>query len=241
MLSFFDLHSHLLCEVDDGAKSPEEMYKMLEASYEDGVRAICLTPHYSPYLFGDTSEAAQKAYALLEEYVAQKHPDMRIFLGNELGYHQDAVEALNTGRCRTLNGSRYVLLDFPEGIMLFAIKNAVEQLKGAGYSVILAHAERYRCLHGEFEWIASFVAAGGVIQLNASSYLGAWGSRAKRQWKRLVKKQLVHIIASDAHNLTTRPPQMSVCMRFLHRHCSEQAVQNLVWNNACRVIRDELI
>ena len=129
MLSFFDLHSHMLCEVDDGAKSPDEMYRMLEASYEDGVRAICLTPHYSPYLFGDTFESSQRAFALLGDYVAQNHPDMRIFLGNELGYHHGAVEALDSGRCRTLNGSRYVLLDFPEGITFFSLKNAVEHLR----------------------------------------------------------------------------------------------------------------
>ena len=241
MLSFFDLHSHMLCEVDDGAKSPDEMYRMLEASYEDGVRAICLTPHYSPYLFGDTFESSQKAFALLGDYVAQNHPDMRIFLGNELGYHHGAVEALDSGRCRTLNGSRYVLLDFPEGITFFSLKNAVEHLRGAGYLVILAHTERYRCLHKELEWIGSFVASGGLIQLNASSYLGAWGKPAAKQWKRLVRRGLVHIVASDAHNLTTRPPQMSGCVRFLQKHCSEQAVQDLLWNNACRVMRDELL
>ena len=239
MLQFFDLHSHLLCEVDDGAKSPEEMYRMLEDSYEDGVRAICLTPHYSPYLFGDTFEPAQRAFALLREYVAEKHPDMRIYLGNELGYHHGAVEALDTGRCRTMNGSRYVLLDFPEGIPFFTLRDAVAAIRRAGYFVILAHAERYHCLVKELDWIKAFADEGGLIQLNASSYLGSWGKAAQKQWKKLVRRGLVHMIASDAHNTTTRPPQISACLPFLRKHCGEQTLQDLIWNNACRVMRDE--
>ena len=51
MIRFFDLHTHLLCGVDDGARSPEEMYAMLDMAYEDGTRAMCLTPHFSPYFF----------------------------------------------------------------------------------------------------------------------------------------------------------------------------------------------
>ena len=67
MPHFFDLHSHMLCGVDDGAGSPEEMFAMLEMAYEDGVRAICLTPHYSPYLFGDTFAKSEASFAMLEE------------------------------------------------------------------------------------------------------------------------------------------------------------------------------
>ena len=142
MSQFFDLHNHMLCGVDDGAGSREEMFAMLEMAYEDGVRAICLTPHYSPYLFGDTYAASEKSFAILKAYVAQKHPDMQIFLGHELGFHQECIDALDSGRCRTLAGSRYVLVDFPESVEFFELRAAMEQLKHAGYSLILAHTER---------------------------------------------------------------------------------------------------
>ena len=241
MLRFFDLHSHMLSEVDDGARNPEEMYRMLEAAYEDGVRAICLTPHFSPYLYGDTSAAAERSFALLREYVAEKHPDMQLFLGNELGYHHGGIEALNEGCCRTLNNSCYVLLDFPENITLFDLQSAVGVMQRTGYRVILAHAERYFCLAKAMKWLSEFVSAGGLIQLNASSAVGACGYAAKRQWNRLVRRGLVHFIGSDAHNETTRPPQISLCIKRLQKHCSEEHLQDLIWNNACRVINDEPI
>ena len=157
MVQFFDMHTHMLCGVDDGAKDRDEMIAMLEMAYEDGTRAICLTPHYSPYLFGDTFEQSAKSFAALKEYVSQKHPDMRIFLGHELGYHRSCLDALNEGRCRCIAGSRYVLVDFPEAVDFFEIQSAMDLLQRSGYVPILAHTERYRALFKRVRWIQEFV------------------------------------------------------------------------------------
>ncbi len=241
MAQFFDLHSHMLCGVDDGAKDPEEMFAMLEMAYEDGIRAICLTPHYSPYLFGDTSEKSAESFQLLGRYISEKHPDMRIFLGHELGYHHSGLNALNDGKCRSVAGGRYVLVDFPESVEFFEIQSAMDSLQRSGYFPILAHTERYRCLFKKISWIEEFVDDGGVVQVNASSVNGSWGSGCAKQWKKLIKRGLVHIISTDAHNLTTRPPKMSVCLPFLQKHCDARTIRRLTWDNACRVVRDELL
>ncbi len=240
-MPFFDMHSHMLCGVDDGAKTPEEMFSMLEMAYEDGTRALCLTPHYSPYLFGDTYEKSLRSFELLQTYVAEKHPDMRLFLGHELGYHHGSLEALENGRCRTVAGSRYVLVDFPEGVDFFEIQAAMDRLMGAGYTPILAHTERYRSLFKRIDWIEEFMDRGGVVQMNASSVQGSWGLSVKRQWKKLFRMGLVHILSTDAHNLTTRPPKMSACMDYLKKHCSPQGIRMLTWENACRVVQNERI
>ena len=241
MAQFFDLHSHMLCGVDDGARTPEDMFAMLEAAYEDGVRAICLTPHYSPYLFGDTTESSKRSFEVLKKYVAEKHSDMRIFLGHELGYHHGCLQALNDGVCRTLAGTRYVLMDFPESVDFFELRAAVDQLQRAGYFIILAHTERYRCLFKEFRWIEEFVDGGGIVQINASSCTGAWGKGAEKQWKKLVKKGVAHIVSTDGHNTEKRLPLMSVCMPFLEKHCSHSQLRALTWDNACRAVKDEPI
>ena len=241
MAQFFDLHSHMLSGVDDGAKTVEEMFSMLEMAYEDGIRAICLTPHYSPYLFGNTFQKSAESFEILKKYVSQRHPDMRIFLGHELGYHHEGLDALNEGTCRSIAGSRYVLVDFHESIEFFEIQSAMDQLQRAGYFPILAHTERYRCLFRQIGWIKEFIENGGTVQINASSVNGSWGRGAQKQWKKLIRQGLVHIIASDAHNLTTRPPRISVCMPFLQKHCDARTIRALTWDNPCRVVRDELI
>ena len=238
MRPLFDMHSHMLCNVDDGAKTPDIMFAMLEAAYEDGVRALCLTPHYSPYLFGDTFSKSESSFALLSDYVAKNHPDMRLFLGHELGYHHGCITALENGKCRTVAGSRYVLVDFPEKVNFFELSNAMKQLRSMGFQPILAHAERYRCLSSKFDWIRSFVEDGGVVQINASSVMGSWGLLAKMQWKKLLRLGLVHLICSDAHNMDSRPPRMSVCMEYLQKHCSEGTIRRLTWENAWQIVQD---
>ena len=186
IIHFFDLHSHLLCGVDDGAKTPEEMYAMLDMAYADGTRAMCLTPHYSPYLFGDTSVTSENAFRLLQAYAADRYPDLHLYLGHELGYYGSCMQALNEGLCRTLGKSRYLWVDFPGAVNFFEIQNAMSQLQRMGYHPILAHTERYRCLFTHRNWVRDYVADGGLVQINASSICGAWGTVAQMQWKWLV-------------------------------------------------------
>lgn len=238
MNRFFDLHNHMLFGVDDGASDEEQMYAMLEQSYRDGVRAMCLTPHFSPYLYGDTSQKSAHSFSILREYAANHYPDMELFLGHELGYYSGCMEALRSGACRSLAGSRYVLVDFPETVDFFEITSAVDLLQGNGYVPVIAHAERYACLSGKDKWLEMFVLLGGVIQLNASSAIGGWGRRAQKQWTHMVKKGFAHVISSDGHDTVNRPPLMSVCKKLLEKYCSEDALECLMWTNAWNIVHD---
>lgn len=241
MLPYFDLHTHLLFGVDDGAKTREEMFALLDMAYADGARAVCLTPHFSPYLFGDTANSSAEAFTILQEYAAARYPELRLFLGHELGYYAGCTKALESGSCRTLGGSRYLLVDFPESVDFFELKSAMGRLQSMGYHPVLAHAERYPCLVKNLDWLREFRRNGGIVQVNASSAVGGWGRVAKAQWKRLIKARLVHVVSSDGHNLTKRQPKMSVCMPLLSRLCDEETVARLVWENAWRIVRNEPI
>ena len=85
------------------------------------------------------------------------------------------------------------------------------------------------------------MSSGGIVQLNASSVRGSWGIGAKRQWKKLINLGLAHIISSDAHNLDSRPPELSVCLEYLKEHCSENEIDLLTRENARRVVCNQTI
>ncbi len=241
MNPFFDMHTHLLAGVDDGAKNEDEMFAMLDMAYADGTRAICLTPHFTPYLYGDTYDTSQKAFEILTEYAEKTYPELKLFLGHELGFFGGCFEALAKGRCRTIAGSRYLLVDFPENIGFYEIDQAIGKLRANGYHPVLAHAERYPSLCGKEKWLSSFCESGGIIQVNASSAVGGWGRIAKGQWKKLVKSGLVHIVSSDGHNLTGRQPKISVCMPYLEKWCHPETVKALTWENAWHIVNNEVI
>ena len=237
-MAFFDMHTHILCGVDDGAGTEQEMREMLRVAYEDGTRAICLTPHYSPYLFGDTSASSTRAYERLCEYAAEEYPDLALYLGNELGYHEACIQALNDGRCRTLGGSRYLLVDFPAFVGFFELRSGVERLLRMGYRPVLAHAERYRALRHRLGWVRELIENGGLIQLNAGSAVGDYGPFDCRQWKKFVKYGLVHVISSDGHDADTRAPRMSVCLPVLKKYCTPEEIERLTWSNALTILQN---
>ena len=235
---FFDLHSHILCGVDDGAENREMMFSMLDAAYADGVRALCLTPHYSPYHYGDTFDISKRSFALLFEYAEEKYPDLSLFMGHELGYYYGCEDALHSGRCRTLAGSRYVLVDFPAHVDFFEMSGALNRLRGMGYRTVLAHAERYKCLSHKLEWLREYVEVGGLIQLNASTVTKKWSSRQRKRWIRLLRERLVHVISSDGHDLEARSPKMSVCMEYLQKHCDPDYIRELTWENGWNIVKN---
>lgn len=238
-MEFFDLHTHILCGVDDGAKDEHESHKLLRMAYEDGTRAICLTPHFSPYLFGDTSAASRRAFDRLQEYAAVEFPDLTLYLGHELGYYDACLPALSEERCRTLAGSRYLLVDFPAGVSFSVLKEGMDRLMQVGYCPVLAHAERYRALAHRMNWLREFVSFGGLVQLNAGSAVGNFGRFEQKQFKKIVEADLVHIISSDGHNTETRKPLMSVCLPVLEGLVSPEKIRRLTWENALAVVQNK--
>ena len=105
-----DIHCHLLYGVDDGAKTIEESVAMLEAAKEQGISAMILTPHYRHGMFAYPKEEIEEHFRILEPY-AQKL-GISLALGTEYHVNSHIVEALDSGRCRTMAGSRYVLCEY---------------------------------------------------------------------------------------------------------------------------------
>lgn len=206
-MRFADLHNHSLFGVDDGPKTEREMLQMLDAAYADGTDTICLTPHYHPGYFGENGDASRNAFDLLTRYAAEKYPDMKLYLGNELRFSPECLSWLESGACRTLNGSDHVLVDFHEDESERNIVRGLDRLLSAGYKPILAHAERYRRLPQQQIWEMS---RNGVwIQIDVQSIFGIYGLGARIRSRKLLHNKLVDIAATDAHGMGRRSPILS--------------------------------
>lgn len=204
---YTDIHSHMLCGVDDGATDEQMMRQMLDAAYRDGTRTLCLTPHFHPVYYGDNKNSSADAFARLSAYAREKYPDMRLSLANELGYYTDCIPAIAGGACRLIGG-KYLLMDFLPATPLFTIRYAMEEVLAHGYHVLLAHIDRYEALEGEEALLSDWEMRGARFQVNASAFARRADRRDRRIVKKLMKHALVHVVASDAHNLTTRPPSL---------------------------------
>ena len=232
---YADIHSHLLCCTDDGAKNEKTMLAMLDEAYRTGTRKLCLTPHYQPAYYGDNRESSLKAFQRLSAYAAKKYPDMELFLGNELGYFTECKQHLKSGGCRLLGG-KYVLVDFTMDATLFSMRHAVSELLRAGYFVILAHIERYRVLKGEFELLNDWVRGGAFLQVNAESLSPSASFLTKRYMRRLFAYCPIHLVASDAHGLTERPVSLAEAAATLTEYYGADVAEQLLWTNPSLVL-----
>lgn len=244
--AYFDMHCHMLPGVDDGATDETEMCAMLEMAYKDGTRSVCFTPHYSPYHYGDNSEVSTTAF-LCAKRTAKKYSDLKLYLANEMGYYGACFSDLQSGRCRTLEGSRNLLVDFPASVNAFELKNSLSQLTRQGYCPVLAHTERYACLREgvsnkkRLEYIREFRAEGVAIQVNAESVAGAAGKKAQAYCRLLFDHALVQLICSDAHHAKGRVPLLSVCRPFLDGRYPAAYIRALLHDNAVSLMRGENI
>lgn len=212
MTIFADIHCHALCEVDDGAKDEAMMQQMLDAEYADGVRYLCFTPHYHPGYYGYNEVRAEQVFARAVEYCA-KYPDMRLLLANELHYTPECVSWLKAKLCRRVGHTRYVLVDFNDAEDRDVIVKALSRMSSSGYTPILAHAERYRKLN--VATVKTLKQDGILIQINSGTCFGDFGLRARVQAKQMLSKKLVDFVATDAHNLTNRAPQLQRGYRYI--------------------------
>ena len=91
----------------------------------------------------------------------------------------------------------------------------VERLLNLGYIPIVAHVERYPCLYGKLDSVHRISDAGAVIQVNAGSLFDGLFSKARKQCLKLLSEGVVDVVASDAHNLSSRSPTIGAAAKYV--------------------------
>lgn len=237
---FADIHSHSLFGVDDGVRTEEEMQAMLDAAYADGIRYLCFTPHFHVGYFGNNEKAREKAFSKAGKYVNIKYPDMKLCMGNELRYSRECISWLEDGRCLTLNGTKYVLVDFSEVERAGTIVDGVNRLLNAGYIPVLAHAERYDDLSRSLREIQSFRQDGALIQVDSQSLLGGFGRAVKMRARAILRRGYADIVSTDAHDLRRRTPEMNEVFQFIERKYGRTYGEWLCRNHALELLWSDM-
>ncbi|MGN0520854.1 MAG: CpsB/CapC family capsule biosynthesis tyrosine phosphatase [Candidatus Fimenecus sp.] len=232
---FADIHIHALYGVDDGPVLPAQMEEMITAACESGTRLFCMTPHCSPLYFGDNRRKIDSAFLYLRYWVQQKYPDVQLYLGNELRFNDAAPQWLAEGVCKTLGGTKYVLVDFSASESEKSIIHGLDVLLNAGYLPILAHTERYKSLQNRFSQLNALRNDGVTFQVNAASVTGHYGLGDMFRSRKLLSKGFVDYISSDAHGLKKRSPDISVCYRYITKHGGQGYADRLCCYNAMRI------
>lgn len=204
-----DLHSHILHEIDDGATSIEVALEMARQAADDGVEVMACTPHFLPGVYDPDPAHILRQVDELNDRLIQAGIELAVVSGCEAHLRPDMVRRLKAGQILTLHGGRHVLVEMPPTTLPPNMDRFFLDLIAAGYKPIMAHVERYRWTERSMPFIENMVLAGVLMQVTAGSLFGDYGRSATELSTRLLDMGLVHVVASDAHDVTRRPPGLS--------------------------------
>ena len=240
-MEYFDIHSHILPGVDDGAESLEEAMSMIGIAYKEGTRSIFLTPHYERGKNRYTKEELNTRFDELKNEVEEAYPDMKLYLGNEVLYADGIVEDLKNDLVQTMNDTRYVLVEFNIRISYNELYQAIRKITNARFRPIIAHVERYRCLFKRIERIDELVSMEAYLQMNISSVYGGLLDENARWCKKLVREEYISFFGTDAHDLDDRAPYIKDYVGWIEKKCGEELLERIFVKNPAKMIKNQYI
>ena len=236
-----DFHSHLMPGVDDGAADIDESRSGLAVMREQGITTIITTPHIQasmtdkPHELERYMDLLDTAFDALATLAATEFPDLRVERGVELML-DTPQPAMGDPRLH-LAGTSFVLMEFPYMTIPPNSAMAVRQLRGRGVIPIVAHPERYSNMANNIELIESWRDAGAYIQVNAGSFVGQYGTTARRLVWSIVERGLADYICSDYHSRGRC--SVRACSRAMLEKGGAAQLRAMTLTNPQRLLRSE--
>ena len=192
----YDTHTHIIPAVDDGVQNMDEALAILKGYEKDGVKGVCLTPHFAMLRgFYEDQAYYEEHFEALKEAVKSRGIDIDLYLGSEIDEYDHLEKIIENAH--TLNGTKYVLIDF--GMREARIDEIVYTLKMKGFKTVVAHAERYHYMTLK-DW-KRVKKEGGLLQANAKHFLKGGGKRSQKMAMTLLKEEMIDLVASDIHEI----------------------------------------
>jgi protein-tyrosine phosphatase len=230
-----DLHHHLLPGLDDGAPDLETSLGMARMAAADGITHIVCTPHASSRYVFSPAAIEEKLSALRTALNSESIP-LTLATGCDfhLGY-DNIKDAIAHPHKYSLNATDYLLIELPDHGLSASLEEIFYQLRLAGLRLILTHPERNPTLQRDHARLAAWMREGMLVQITTSSVLGKMGEAARKMSHTLLANRWVHFLATDAHNLTTRPPRMAEARDLVAKHYGESYANRLCTENPAAV------
>ncbi|MGQ9689653.1 MAG: tyrosine-protein phosphatase [Desulfobaccales bacterium] len=240
-----DLHVHILPGIDDGPRSLKDSLEMARMAAAEGINTMVATPH----LFRRKSvnfatlnrpEDIRQAVADFNRRLAASGIELTVLPGSEAPLFPEIIAFIDEHRILTLNdGHRYISLEMPDTAIPPAIDTIVFEISSRGLTPVISHPERNPIFYEMPEKLRRLISLGCLAQITAGSLTRAFGWRVARFTKKLLRQGLVHVVATDAHNLTHRPPLLREALEKLRRIVGESQAWDMVATIPERIIRGQ--
>ncbi|WNR43520.1 tyrosine-protein phosphatase [Paenibacillus roseipurpureus] len=232
-----DIHSHILPDLDDGATDLDHAIQMARQAAQQGITAVIATPHHrNGRYMNEASFVSEQVQRFQEELIERQIP-LRVHAGQEVRVYRELIEDIEMKRTSTLNGSRYLLLEFPSDRISAGIEELLHELLLMDIVPIITHPERNREIVENPKKLLELVQLGALTQVTAHALLGDFGRSIQSFSLELCRNHLTHFIASDAHNTAKRGFALAQAYEVVRKELGPDYVSTFQ-NNANRIIHN---
>lgn len=231
-----DIHCHILAGIDDGAQNFRDSVEMASMAANDGIETIVCTPHVKYPEYQNSGDDIAKRVENLQAALDSESISLKLHVGADVHIDLDLTSKLASGRSPCINETKYFLLEPNHTILTPNLDRYCSRLLDDGFVPILTHPERLAWVRSNFELVKHLRKMGVLMQITANSLDGAFGRRSKDLALRMLNEQIVDVVATDAHNTTSRPPILSKARTFLEREYGERLATKLVYGNPLTIL-----
>ena len=228
-----DLHCHLPFGISDGPEDLETSLGILRSAAAEGVKFINCVAHYKRDGFPKVVAAVEALKDEATKLGIELHP----------GFEYDFVhlDELKIGDLRSVGpGSRSILVDFNRNHIPFSAPMRLRELQEQEIGIVIVHPEK---LFGRdmLPMLKKFSEGGVTIQINATSLTKDASPPTRKMADLLLRKGLVHIVASDAHRPDGRRRYaMREARGIVVARYGEKVAELLFEINPGRLLKDQL-
>lgn len=222
-----DLHCHILPGIDDGAKTMNDSIAMAKTAVKEGITHILATPHHMNRSWMNDKQKVLVLVNELQEELDRRQIDLTIFPGQEVRLYGDILKDMKDDQILFIDEQKqYVLIEFPTETVPTYAERLFFDLQSHGKTPIIVHPERNHDILRHPDKLKNLIDKGALAQLTAASYTGGFGSKIQKFSKQLIEADLVHFLASDAHNVTSRAFYMQEAYRQLSKEYGANKADN---------------
>lgn len=232
-----DMHVHLLAGLDDGPRSEADAVAMCRASHAEGVRLSVALAHQNDDWPAVTPDRIRQAAAALAARVRAEGLEFAVYPTAEVMVGPGTEADWRAGRLLTVaDRGRYLLLEFPHRLYL-DVRALVRALAAGGCRPILAHPERTPELLYDPGRVEELIGLGALVQVSTGSVTDPPDGRAERALKAWVRRGVVHLIGSDGHSPTRRPPRLAAAAARIRRWAGDRVADRVCGANGTAVLQ----
>lgn len=234
-----DIHSHIIPNVDDGARSVEETFNILKEAQEAGFTDVILTSHFLLNYYETNVQELIFWKEKLQEVLKKQGTKINLHSGMEIYITNQMEELLENKKILTLANSRYMLIELPLATNVKYFDYVVYYLEAKGIKPIIAHPERYKCVQKDPDIVEEYIEKGCLIQCNYGSIVNLYGREAEKTIKTLLKKNQVHFLGSDVHRENGTYLIILDAIKKIRKIIGENKINEITTINPKKILQNE--